>query len=62
MVPAIRILLLREDASNDEKMEMLKRLEMEFRDSILLLKKMTKHVEESIDELERNKTEHHRET
>ena len=30
LMPAIRVLLLREDASNEEKIEALEKLEMEF--------------------------------
>jgi len=53
LMPAIRVLLLSEDASNDEKIEALKKLEKEFQSITILLNTMTKHVEERIKELKK---------
>lgn len=51
LMPSIRLLLLREDASNEEKVEALQTLKTEFQNLALLLSTMIGHIEERIDEL-----------
>ena len=51
LMPAIRLLLLRDDASTEEKIEALKRLKKELQGLALMLNTMTEHIEDRIDEL-----------
>jgi PadR family transcriptional regulator PadR len=51
LMPAIQVLLLREDASNGERIEALNRLKIEFQRITLLLKMMMGHIEERTREL-----------
>lgn len=51
LMPAIRVLLLREDASTEEKIEALKRLKIEFQNLSLLFTTMVSHIDERMEEL-----------
>lgn len=55
LMPAIRLLLLRDDASTEEKIEALEKLEKELQNLALMLNTMTGHVEERMEELRRDK-------
>lgn len=55
LMPAIRLLLLSDDAPTEEKIEALKRLKKELQNITLMLNTMTNHIEERMEELRRDK-------
>ena len=51
MIPAVRVLLLDEEASAEERVEALERLRASFQHLALLFQRMTEHINNRIEEL-----------